>query len=164
MTMRNTWEKFVHYRLRFRACVDRGLFSPQSPLSHATLVLYDFNQDAILAISSHRVARSSVGLPFPCPTRALQHMPPLNAPFAPGLKACVVSVSGGVDSAVTLALCKHAQSMPNSPIVKVRFTLWDAYLERLSFSLNVCASMCVRTMCTPSLLPLLTSSHVPFSL
>lgn len=37
----------------------------------------------------------------------------------PGLKACVVSVSGGVDSAVTLALCKHAQAMPNSPLQKV---------------------------------------------
>jgi hypothetical protein len=36
-----------------------------------------------------------------------------------GLKACVVSVSGGVDSAVTLALCKHAQAMPNSPLQKV---------------------------------------------
>eukprot|EP01134_Creolimax_fragrantissima_P003791 CFRG3791T1 len=36
-----------------------------------------------------------------------------------GLSACVVSVSGGVDSAVTLALCKFAEAMPNSPIKKV---------------------------------------------
>ncbi|KAH9578915.1 NAD/GMP synthase [Trypanosoma melophagium] len=35
-----------------------------------------------------------------------------------GLKVCVTSVSGGIDSAVVLALCSHAQRMPNSPIVK----------------------------------------------
>ncbi|KEG15395.1 putative NAD synthase [Trypanosoma grayi] len=35
-----------------------------------------------------------------------------------GLKVCVTSVSGGIDSAVVLALCAHAQRMPNSPIVK----------------------------------------------
>eukprot|EP00741_Cyanophora_paradoxa_P011597 tig00020563_g11205.t1 len=33
-----------------------------------------------------------------------------------GLKACVTSVSGGIDSAVILALCGHAQKMPGSPI------------------------------------------------
>eukprot|EP01104_Vermistella_antarctica_P001870 TRINITY_DN11_c0_g1_i1.p2 TRINITY_DN11_c0_g1~~TRINITY_DN11_c0_g1_i1.p2 ORF type:complete len:298 (+),score=90.83 TRINITY_DN11_c0_g1_i1:237-1130(+) len=36
-----------------------------------------------------------------------------------GLSACVVSVSGGVDSGVTLALAKHAQKKENSPIKKV---------------------------------------------
>ena len=36
-----------------------------------------------------------------------------------GLKACVISLSGGVDSAVTCALMKHAASMPGSPIKKV---------------------------------------------
>jgi len=36
-----------------------------------------------------------------------------------GLSACVVSVSGGVDSAVTLALCMHAAKMKNSPLKKV---------------------------------------------
>lgn len=36
-----------------------------------------------------------------------------------GLKACLVSVSGGVDSAVTLALMKHAQKRQGSPIEKV---------------------------------------------
>jgi len=36
-----------------------------------------------------------------------------------GLKACVVSVSGGIDSSVTLALMKHAQSKPGSPIQRV---------------------------------------------
>ncbi|KAK8794708.1 hypothetical protein WA158_001689 [Blastocystis sp. Blastoise] len=36
-----------------------------------------------------------------------------------GLKSCLVSVSGGVDSAVTLGLMKHAMSMPNSPIKKI---------------------------------------------
>ncbi|ORC88312.1 putative NAD synthase [Trypanosoma theileri] len=35
-----------------------------------------------------------------------------------GLKVCVTSVSGGIDSAVVVALCSHAQRMPNSPIVK----------------------------------------------
>ena len=36
-----------------------------------------------------------------------------------GLRACVVSVSGGVDSAVILALCAHAQKQENSPVEKV---------------------------------------------
>jgi len=36
-----------------------------------------------------------------------------------GLRACVVSVSGGVDSAVILAMCAHAQKQENSPIEKV---------------------------------------------
>eukprot|EP00796_Vickermania_ingenoplastis_P013269 gene13269-9112_t len=35
-----------------------------------------------------------------------------------GLSGCVTSVSGGVDSAVVLALCARAMSMPNSPIKK----------------------------------------------
>ncbi|EKF33249.1 NAD synthase, putative, partial [Trypanosoma cruzi marinkellei] len=35
-----------------------------------------------------------------------------------GLKACVTSVSGGIDSAVVLALCSRAMRMPNSPIVR----------------------------------------------
>jgi len=33
-----------------------------------------------------------------------------------GLKACVTSVSGGIDSAVTLELCAHAKRLPGSPI------------------------------------------------
>jgi len=36
-----------------------------------------------------------------------------------GLKACAVSVSGGVDSAVTAALCRHAQKMEGSPIKRI---------------------------------------------
>lgn len=36
-----------------------------------------------------------------------------------GLKACVVSVSGGVDSTCTLALVLHAQKQQNSPIQKI---------------------------------------------
>ncbi len=36
-----------------------------------------------------------------------------------GLKACLVNVSGGIDSSVTLALLKHAQKMANSPIQRV---------------------------------------------
>jgi len=36
-----------------------------------------------------------------------------------GLENCVVSVSGGVDSAVTLALLKHAQRQQGSPIKRV---------------------------------------------
>lgn len=36
-----------------------------------------------------------------------------------GLKACVVSLSGGVDSACTLALLKHAQRTEGSPIERV---------------------------------------------
>lgn len=36
-----------------------------------------------------------------------------------GLKACTVSVSGGVDSAVTAALCRHAQKMEGSPIQRI---------------------------------------------
>lgn len=36
-----------------------------------------------------------------------------------GLTACLVSVSGGVDSSVTLALMVHAQKRPNSPIKRV---------------------------------------------
>lgn len=36
-----------------------------------------------------------------------------------GLKACCVSLSGGVDSAVTLAMMKHASKMEGSPIQKV---------------------------------------------
>ena len=38
---------------------------------------------------------------------------------AAGLKACVISVSGGVDSAVTMALVSYAQKQKNSPIEKV---------------------------------------------
>lgn len=34
-----------------------------------------------------------------------------------GLKTCVTSVSGGIDSAVILALCARAAKMPGSPIV-----------------------------------------------
>lgn len=36
-----------------------------------------------------------------------------------GLKACLVSVSGGVDSAVTYALMCEAAKLPGSPIKKV---------------------------------------------
>jgi len=36
-----------------------------------------------------------------------------------GLQACLVNVSGGVDSAVTLALMRHAQKKANSPIKRV---------------------------------------------
>eukprot|EP01059_Diplonema_ambulator_P020486 TRINITY_DN342_c0_g1_i4.p1 TRINITY_DN342_c0_g1~~TRINITY_DN342_c0_g1_i4.p1 ORF type:complete len:291 (+),score=118.33 TRINITY_DN342_c0_g1_i4:49-921(+) len=36
-----------------------------------------------------------------------------------GLKACVCSCSGGVDSAVTLALCAHAKKQEGSPIQRV---------------------------------------------
>lgn len=36
-----------------------------------------------------------------------------------GLRACVVSVSGGLDSAVTLALASRAASLPGSPIVRI---------------------------------------------
>ncbi|CAG9580267.1 putative NAD+ synthase [Leishmania major strain Friedlin] len=35
-----------------------------------------------------------------------------------GLKACVTSVSGGIDSAVVLAMCAHAMRAHNSPIQK----------------------------------------------
>ncbi|RNF21164.1 NAD+ synthase [Trypanosoma conorhini] len=35
-----------------------------------------------------------------------------------GLKVCVTSVSGGIDSAVVLALCSRAMQLPNSPILK----------------------------------------------
>mmetsp|Transcript_4486 Transcript_4486/g.4946 ORF Transcript_4486/g.4946 Transcript_4486/m.4946 type:complete len:294 (-) Transcript_4486:48-929(-) len=44
----------------------------------------------------------------------------LNAYMAQyGLKTCVTSVSGGIDSAVTLALCSHAKTKAGSPIVHV---------------------------------------------
>lgn len=36
-----------------------------------------------------------------------------------GLSACVTSVSGGVDSAITLALCMAASKLPDSPIKRV---------------------------------------------
>jgi len=36
-----------------------------------------------------------------------------------GLKAACVSVSGGVDSAVTLALMAHAKSLPDSPLQRI---------------------------------------------
>ena len=36
-----------------------------------------------------------------------------------GLKGVVVNVSGGIDSAVTILLCKHAQEMEGSPITRV---------------------------------------------
>ena len=36
-----------------------------------------------------------------------------------GLKTCVTSVSGGIDSAVVLALTAHAKKMASSPIVNV---------------------------------------------
>ncbi|MCC6643439.1 NAD(+) synthase [Candidatus Peregrinibacteria bacterium] len=39
--------------------------------------------------------------------------------LAAGLKACVIAVSGGIDSAVTLALVHHASKLPNSPIQKI---------------------------------------------
>ncbi|RNF06236.1 NAD+ synthase [Trypanosoma rangeli] len=43
----------------------------------------------------------------------------LNAYMASnGLKVCVTNVSGGIDSAVVVALCSRAMQMPNSPIVK----------------------------------------------
>eukprot|EP00758_Cryptobia_borreli_P004350 Tbor_TRINITY_DN4324_c0_g1::TRINITY_DN4324_c0_g1_i1::g.7642::m.7642/K01916/nadE; NAD+ synthase len=34
------------------------------------------------------------------------------------LKCCITSVSGGIDSAVTLSLCAKAREMDNSPIIK----------------------------------------------
>lgn len=37
-----------------------------------------------------------------------------------GLKACVISVSGGVDSAVCLGIVLHAQKQEGSPIQKVK--------------------------------------------
>lgn len=37
-----------------------------------------------------------------------------------GLKACVVNVSGGIDSALTILLCKAASEKPGSPIKKVK--------------------------------------------
>lgn len=46
-----------------------------------------------------------------------------------GLKACVVSVSGGVDSAVTLGLMKYASEMKDSPIQKVRWDIWYFWLH-----------------------------------
>eukprot|EP00124_Ichthyophonus_hoferi_P005409 Ihof_evm2s776 gene=Ihof_evmTU2s776 len=36
-----------------------------------------------------------------------------------GLSACTISLSGGVDSAVTLALCMHAKNKKDSPIKRV---------------------------------------------
>lgn len=36
-----------------------------------------------------------------------------------GLKGCVVNVSGGIDSALTIMLCKKASEQPGSPIKKV---------------------------------------------
>jgi len=36
-----------------------------------------------------------------------------------GLRACVVNLSGGLDSAVTLALACHAASLPGSPITRI---------------------------------------------
>jgi NAD+ synthase (glutamine-hydrolysing) len=36
-----------------------------------------------------------------------------------GLKACVISVSGGIDSAVIMALSAYAQKQEGSPIEKV---------------------------------------------
>ena len=36
-----------------------------------------------------------------------------------GLKGCVISVSGGIDSAVTYALCLEAAKLPASPIKRV---------------------------------------------
>jgi len=36
-----------------------------------------------------------------------------------GLKACLVSISGGIDSSVTLGLMKHAQKKKDSPIQRV---------------------------------------------
>jgi len=36
-----------------------------------------------------------------------------------GLKACLVSVSGGIDSSVTLAIMKHAQQKKDSPLQRV---------------------------------------------
>lgn len=35
------------------------------------------------------------------------------------LKTCIVAVSGGVDSAIVLALCKHASTLTNSPIQNI---------------------------------------------
>lgn len=35
------------------------------------------------------------------------------------LKTCIVAVSGGVDSAIVLALCKHAATLANSPILNI---------------------------------------------
>lgn len=35
------------------------------------------------------------------------------------LKTCVIAVSGGIDSAIVLALCKHASTLANSPILNI---------------------------------------------
>jgi len=35
------------------------------------------------------------------------------------LKGCVINVSGGIDSAVTVMLAKRAQELPNSPITRI---------------------------------------------
>jgi NAD+ synthetase len=45
-----------------------------------------------------------------------------------GLRACVVAVSGGVDSAVTLALVREATRLPGSPITRVVATLIPFFL------------------------------------
>ena len=42
-----------------------------------------------------------------------------------GLKGCVVSVSGGVDSAVIMALVEKAKRKENSPIQRVFILPWS---------------------------------------
>jgi NAD+ synthetase len=49
-----------------------------------------------------------------------------------GLKSCVVGVSGGIDSALVLALCKHAMELPKSPIERIVPVLMPVYHERAS--------------------------------
>lgn len=63
-----------------------------------------------------------------------------------GLKACVTSISGGIDSAVTLALCAKAAAMEGSPIVKnvgvcqpIKSSAWA--LERGKENIAACGAI-----------------------
>ncbi len=47
-----------------------------------------------------------------------------------GLKSCVVAVSGGIDSAVTLGLVQHAAKQINSPIKKVMAVLLPVFSKK----------------------------------
>lgn len=46
-----------------------------------------------------------------------------------GIKSCIVGVSGGVDSAVTLALLVHASHLPGSPIEHIAPVLLPIHEE-----------------------------------